>query len=138
MGRRSFQPEFRVSAVAMVLEQKRAVAEVASNLGIDVSTLRYWIKEHQRQHTRRPQEELDRIRAQLPPPTVVRQQEKRYQSVHRDQYLVKPNVVHYWNADAPSACCDAKPGADGASAFVRNSFSDPSPHTSPRPHHRIR
>ena len=34
----------------MVLEQKRAVAEVASNLGIDVSTLRYWIKEHQRQH----------------------------------------------------------------------------------------
>lgn len=48
MARKSYGKEFRESAVKMVLEQKRTVAEAAKNLGVQEGTLRYWLKAHRR------------------------------------------------------------------------------------------
>ena len=46
MARNTYTPEFRESAVKMVIEQKRPVSEAARNLGVLPNTLRYWIKTH--------------------------------------------------------------------------------------------
>lgn len=48
MGKKVYSDEFRESAVKMVLEQKRQVNEAARSLGVLPTTLRYWIKTHQR------------------------------------------------------------------------------------------
>ena len=48
MARKVYSKEFRESAVKMVTEQKRTVAEAAKNLGVLETTLRYWIKLHRR------------------------------------------------------------------------------------------
>jgi transposase len=44
MARKSYGKEFRESAVKMVIEQERTVAEAAKNLGVQEGTLRYWLK----------------------------------------------------------------------------------------------
>lgn len=44
MARKAYSKEFRESAVKMVLEQRRTVPEAARNLGVQQSTLRYWLK----------------------------------------------------------------------------------------------
>jgi transposase len=46
MARKVFSKEFRESAVKMVTEQKRTLAEAAKNLGVGQGTLRYWVKMH--------------------------------------------------------------------------------------------
>jgi transposase len=46
MARKAYSQEFRESAVKMVVEQKRTVAEAAKNLGVLPTTLRFWIKSH--------------------------------------------------------------------------------------------
>ena len=46
MARKIYGKEFRESAVKMVVEQQRPLAEAAQNLGVHESTLRYWIKAH--------------------------------------------------------------------------------------------
>lgn len=47
MARKIYNLEFRDSAVKMVTEQRRSIAEAAKNLGVLPTTLRYWIKTHQ-------------------------------------------------------------------------------------------
>jgi transposase len=46
MARKTYSNEFRESAVKMVTEQKRTLAEAARNLGVQQGTLRYWIQSH--------------------------------------------------------------------------------------------
>jgi transposase len=48
MGRKRFTPEFKASAVALVIEQKYSRTEAAKNLGITVSTLDAWL--HKQRH----------------------------------------------------------------------------------------
>lgn len=48
MGKRSFTPEFKASAVALVIEQKYSRQEAARNLGVSVSTLDAWL--HKQRH----------------------------------------------------------------------------------------
>lgn len=48
MARKAYSQEFRESAVQMVLEQKRTVPEAAANLGVEVGTLRCWLKRYRR------------------------------------------------------------------------------------------
>lgn len=42
--RRSFTDEYKASAVGFVLDEGRAVAEVARNIGVHEMTLRKWVK----------------------------------------------------------------------------------------------
>ncbi|USE37888.1 transposase [Endozoicomonas sp. SCSIO W0465] len=43
--RKNYSPEFKRKAIAMVVEQKQAVTEVARSLGINDGNLRRWIRE---------------------------------------------------------------------------------------------
>jgi transposase len=49
MARKSYAKEFRRSAVALVLDQQYSVKQAADNLGVEPSTLRFWIKQHYKQ-----------------------------------------------------------------------------------------
>jgi len=48
MGRRNYTPEFRRSAVALVIEQKYTRQEAAKNLGISITSLDNWMHEHRK------------------------------------------------------------------------------------------
>ena len=48
MARRRFTPEFKRSAVALVVEQNYTRQQAAQNLGIGVATLDYWLQKHRK------------------------------------------------------------------------------------------
>jgi transposase len=48
MKRRHYTPEFKRSAVALVLEQGRTRQEAADNLGIGVSLIDNWLHQHRK------------------------------------------------------------------------------------------
>jgi transposase len=48
MGKRKFTPEFKRSAVALVVEQNYTREEAARNLGIKICTLDNWLHAHRR------------------------------------------------------------------------------------------
>jgi transposase len=45
MSRRRFSREFKVSAVKLVNEKGYSIAQVAHDLGVDASSVRYWVKQ---------------------------------------------------------------------------------------------
>ena len=45
---RAFSEEFKAEAIRLVLEQSRSAQEVARSLGINTSTLLYWLKNHRK------------------------------------------------------------------------------------------
>jgi transposase len=44
MGRRVYTREFKVSAVKLVQEQNYTVAQAAESLGVDMTSIRNWLK----------------------------------------------------------------------------------------------
>ena len=44
MARRSFTREFKISAVQLVQQQGYTVAQAAESLGVDVTSIRNWVK----------------------------------------------------------------------------------------------
>lgn len=74
MGYQRYPAEFKASAVRLVLEQGMSAREAAGNLGVKLSTLLFWIKQHRRgqgsaraqedlrQQVKRLQAEVDRLR----------------------------------------------------------------------------
>jgi transposase len=48
MKRRTYTPEFKRSAVALVLEQGRTRQQAADNLGIGVSLIDAWLHQHRK------------------------------------------------------------------------------------------
>jgi len=59
MPYRKYTPEFKESAVAMVVNQKCSVAEAAKNLGVKESTLSYWVRQHTKNGSVSAAEEKD-------------------------------------------------------------------------------
>ena len=49
MTRKNYTKEFKLDAIALVLEQGYKPAEAARSLDVNVSMLRRWVKEHQAQ-----------------------------------------------------------------------------------------
>jgi len=48
MARRTFTQEFKTAAIKLVTEQKYSAKQVAKDLGINQTTLLYWLKLHRR------------------------------------------------------------------------------------------
>src|SRR3954464_7555604 len=47
---RKFSPEFRDEAVRMVIEDSRAIAQVARELGVNEGTLGNWVNQYRKEH----------------------------------------------------------------------------------------
>jgi len=45
MSRRKFSREFKLSAVKLVTQQGYTIAEAAKSLGVDPTTMRYWVEQ---------------------------------------------------------------------------------------------
>lgn len=57
---KQYTPEFRASAVALVLEQKYTFKQAAESLQVNDQTLRYWVRLHrEKQRANCSVEELD-------------------------------------------------------------------------------
>ncbi len=67
MGRPSkYSPEYRESAVAMVRETGKAIAEVARDLGINEGTLGNWVSRDRRRRGAQPEDQVNETeRAEL-------------------------------------------------------------------------
>jgi len=50
MARRQFTPEFRRSAIALVVDQNYTPRDAAQRLGVGQSTLDYWLKQHRKRN----------------------------------------------------------------------------------------
>jgi transposase len=48
--RGNFSPEFKEEAARMVVETSRSIAEVARELGVNGTTLGYWVKAYREAH----------------------------------------------------------------------------------------
>jgi transposase len=48
--RGSFSPEFKEEAARMVVETSRSIADVARELGLNETTLGYWVKAYRERH----------------------------------------------------------------------------------------
>lgn len=48
MARKVYNPEFKKSAIALVTEQNYKPQDAAKNLGVNLGTLRYWLKQFRR------------------------------------------------------------------------------------------
>jgi transposase len=48
--RGNFSPEFKEEAARMVVETSRAIADVARELGLNETTLGYWVKAYRERH----------------------------------------------------------------------------------------
>jgi transposase len=76
MGYRRFPAEFKAAAVKLVVEQGVSAREAAGDLGIKITTLLFWVKQHRRgqgparaqedlrQQVKRLQAEVDRLRTE--------------------------------------------------------------------------
>lgn len=74
MGYQHYPAEFKAAAVKMVVEDRVSAREASANLGVKLSTLLFWVKQHRRgaeparvqedlrQQVRRMQAEIDRLR----------------------------------------------------------------------------
>jgi transposase len=49
-NRGNFSPEFKEEAARMVVETSRSIAEVARELGVNGTTLGYWVKAYRESH----------------------------------------------------------------------------------------
>lgn len=49
-NRRKFTDEFKADAVQLVVQAERSIAQVARELGINESSLGYWVKAYRAQH----------------------------------------------------------------------------------------
>ena len=62
--RRKFSPQYKAEAVQMVVQTGRTIAEVARDLGINPTTLGYWVSNWKTEHPETSPEEspVDRAR----------------------------------------------------------------------------
>ena len=80
MGKRTYTPEFKRSAVGLVVEQKYSRQEAAQNLGISVPTLDSWLHKQRHLHGAADLVEEADLRKQV----VELQRENRRLTMERD------------------------------------------------------
>jgi transposase len=69
--RRTFTPEFKRDAVALVTREGKTVSEVARNLGIARSLLQRWIEQHRDQDRDSNPRKVQAVEAEEPPPRAL-------------------------------------------------------------------
>ena len=95
MARKTYSKEFRESAVRMVTEQKRSMAEAAKNLGVLPTTLRSWIKALHRDAETTDAAEEKSLRKK------VREQEAEIQKLRLEREILKKAAAYFAREQHP-------------------------------------
>lgn len=88
--RRTFTPEFKRDAIALVAREGRTVSEVARNLGIARSLLQRWIDQ-----SREQDRDGNPRKAQAGDPEELRQLRKRLRDVTEERDILKKALAYF-------------------------------------------
>jgi transposase len=88
--RRTFTPEFKRDAVALVEREGKTVSEVARNLGIARSLLQRWIDQ-----TRDQERDGSPRKARVPETEEVRQLRKQLRDVAEERDILKKALAYF-------------------------------------------
>lgn len=95
MARKVYSEEFRDSAVRMVTEQKRSVAEAARNLGVQPGTLRSWLRSQRRKNGAAGALEEEALRKK------VRELEAENQKLRLERDILKKAAAYFAKEQHP-------------------------------------
>ena len=86
---RRYSPEFKDEAARMVVESSRPIVQVARELGVNESSLGYWVKEF-REKNRDEQSLLD-----LPERARLRELERRNRELEMENAFLKKAAAYF-------------------------------------------
>jgi transposase len=86
-----FTPEFKEQAVKMVVSSSppRPIAHVARELGINDTTLGFWVKEYQQKHARDP------LPPDMPDDERVKELERRVRDLEMENTFLKKAAAYF-------------------------------------------
>lgn len=86
---KKYTPEFREEACRLVIDGSRPVAEVARKIGINESTLGYWVKAYRRTHSG---EELP---LDMPHRARLKELERRVKELEQENTFLKKAAAYF-------------------------------------------
>ena len=86
---KKYTPEFREEASRLVIDGSRPVAEVARKIGINESTLGYWVKAYRRKHSG---EELP---LDMPHRARLNELERRVRELEQENAFLKKAAAYF-------------------------------------------
>jgi transposase len=85
----TYTPEFKVQAVKRVIDNSLPIAQVARELGINDTTLGFWVKDYRKKLGRRP------LPAEMPDQERVRELERRNRELEMENAFLKKAAAYF-------------------------------------------
>ena len=86
---RYFSPEFKEQAVRKVVDNSLPIAQVARELGINDTTLGFWVKDYRKKHASDP------LPADMPDRERMRELERRNRELEMENAFLKKAAAYF-------------------------------------------
>jgi transposase-like protein len=86
---KTYTPEFREEASRLVIDGSQPVAQVARNIGVNESTLGYWVQDYRRKHSG---EELP---LDMPQRARLKELERRVRDLEQENTFLKKAAAYF-------------------------------------------
>jgi len=86
---RYFSPEFKKQAVRKVVDNSLPIAQVARELGINDTTLGFWVKDYRKKHASDP------LPADMPDRERMRELERRNRELEMENAFLKKAAAYF-------------------------------------------
>jgi transposase len=86
---RSYTPEFKEQAVRKVVDNSLPIAQVARELGINDTTLGFWVKAYRQKHASDP------LPADMPARERIRELERRNRELEAENAFLKKATAYF-------------------------------------------
>jgi transposase len=86
---KKYTPEFREEACRLVIDGSRPVAEVSRKIGINESTLGYWVKAYRRKHSG------DELPLDMPHRARLNELERRVKELEQENAFLKKAAAYF-------------------------------------------
>jgi transposase len=85
----TYTPEFKEQAVKRVIDNSLSIAQVARELGINDTTLGFWVKDYRKKISRRP------LPPEMPDQERVRELERRNRELEMELAFLKKAAAYF-------------------------------------------
>jgi transposase-like protein len=86
---KSYSPEFKEQAVKKVVENSLPIAQVARELGINDTTLGFWVKDYRKKHA------ADPLPADMPDHDRIAELERRNRELEMENAFLKKAAAYF-------------------------------------------
>jgi transposase len=83
-----YSPEFKEEAAKLVVDSSRPIAQVARELGVNDTTLGFWVKAYRQQHSG------DELPADMPDRSRLRELERRNRELEMENAFLKKAAAY--------------------------------------------